>query len=92
MNCPQCDREVSTDAAFCSGCGKDLRRDCPGCGQAVIGRDWYVLTSWGLTDDGACRHFGTAIAGVFQGDVFEDRLSQLLYEKWDPVGLIDDFI
>jgi pyruvate formate lyase activating enzyme len=40
---------------------------CPGCGAKVIGRDWYVLTAWHLSDDGHCRHCGHAIAGVFDG-------------------------
>ncbi|MBM3510768.1 MAG: AmmeMemoRadiSam system radical SAM enzyme [Alphaproteobacteria bacterium] len=40
---------------------------CPGCGTKVIGRDWYVLTAWHLSDDGRCRHCGHAIAGVFDG-------------------------
>ncbi len=40
---------------------------CPGCGDAVIERDWYVLGSWSLSDDGSCRSCGTSIAGVFDG-------------------------
>jgi pyruvate formate lyase activating enzyme len=40
---------------------------CPGCGARVIGRDWYVLTSWNLTGDGRCGSCGTAIAGRFEG-------------------------
>ncbi len=40
---------------------------CPGCGQVVIGRDWYVLTRWELTRDGRCRACGEACAGVFDG-------------------------
>ncbi len=28
---------------------------CPGCGAAVIERDWYELKGWRLTGDGHCR-------------------------------------
>ena len=40
---------------------------CHGCGQVAIGRDWYQLTAWNLTDDGHCRNCGTQCAGVFDG-------------------------
>ena len=40
---------------------------CHGCGARVIGRDWYEITAWHLTDDGHCRRCGTACAGVFDG-------------------------
>jgi pyruvate formate lyase activating enzyme len=40
---------------------------CHKCGGRLIGRDWYELTEWNLTDDGYCRSCGTACAGVFQG-------------------------
>ena len=40
---------------------------CPGCGEAVIERDWYQLLGWRLTGDGHCRSCGTAISGVFDG-------------------------
>ncbi len=40
---------------------------CHGCGARVIGRDWYVLTDWRLTEDGNCRQCGTPCAGVFAG-------------------------
>ena len=38
---------------------------CPGCGQAVIERDWYEILSYALDDSGHCSHCGTAIAGRF---------------------------
>ncbi|QDX81082.1 AmmeMemoRadiSam system radical SAM enzyme [Denitratisoma sp. DHT3] len=38
---------------------------CPGCGAAVIRRDWYEILGYDLTDDGHCRHCGTLIAGRF---------------------------
>ena len=28
---------------------------CHACGERLIGRDWYTLTAWNLTDDGRCR-------------------------------------
>jgi pyruvate formate lyase activating enzyme len=40
---------------------------CHGCGAVLIGRDWYRLTAWTLTDDGRCRSCGEACAGVFDG-------------------------
>ncbi len=40
---------------------------CPGCGKQAIGRDWYEILGWNLTDDGHCRDCGTAIPGVFDG-------------------------
>ena len=40
---------------------------CHSCSQRVIGRDWYVLTDWNLTDDGRCAGCGTQCAGVFAG-------------------------
>jgi pyruvate formate lyase activating enzyme len=38
---------------------------CPGCGEILIGRDWYVLSTWTLTSDGCCGNCGEKIAGVF---------------------------
>ncbi len=40
---------------------------CHGCGEPVIGRDWYELIAWNLTDDGHCLTCGEACAGVFAG-------------------------
>ena len=40
---------------------------CHACGERLIGRDWYTLTEWKLTDDGHCRRCGAACAGVFDG-------------------------
>jgi pyruvate formate lyase activating enzyme len=40
---------------------------CHECGTLLIGRDWYQLSEWALTDDGHCRACGTACAGVFDG-------------------------
>ncbi len=39
---------------------------CRGCDKRLIGRDWYVLTAWNLTDDGRCRSCGERLAGVFE--------------------------
>ena len=38
---------------------------CPSCGDVVIGRDWYELSTWNVKD-GACASCGTAIAGRFE--------------------------
>lgn len=35
--------------------------------QLLIGRDWYQLSAWNLTEVGCCRHCGTRCAGRFQG-------------------------
>jgi pyruvate formate lyase activating enzyme len=40
---------------------------CHGCGEAIIGRNWYVMTDWNLTPDGNCASCGTACAGRFEG-------------------------
>ena len=40
---------------------------CHGCGQRLIGRDWYELSEWRVTDDGQCTECGTRCAGVFEG-------------------------
>ncbi len=39
---------------------------CPTCGHLLIGRDWYVLSEWKLTGDGACEACGTRLPGVFE--------------------------
>jgi len=38
---------------------------CHGCGERLIGRDWYVLNEWNLTDEGSCRFCGEPCAGHF---------------------------
>jgi pyruvate formate lyase activating enzyme len=40
---------------------------CSGCGVTLIGRDWYELSEWNLSDDGHCRSCGTRCPGVFEG-------------------------
>ena len=40
---------------------------CANCGELLIGRDWYVLSDWRLTDDGHCQKCGAECAGVFDG-------------------------
>ncbi|MBO6559400.1 MAG: AmmeMemoRadiSam system radical SAM enzyme [Nisaea sp.] len=39
---------------------------CSGCGERVIGRDWYVLSDWKLDAKGCCTSCGTKMAGVFE--------------------------
>jgi len=39
---------------------------CHGCGAAVIGRDWYDITSWNLDNKGRCRDCRTPCAGIFE--------------------------
>jgi len=40
---------------------------CSGCGKLLIGRDWYRLSDWNLTEDGHCRSCGMAFPGVIEG-------------------------
>ena len=40
---------------------------CHGCGEVLIGRDWFELSTWNLTPDGRCRSCGSPCAGVFDG-------------------------
>ncbi|WP_119299624.1 AmmeMemoRadiSam system radical SAM enzyme [Dongia deserti] len=40
---------------------------CQACGALLIGRDWYDLTAWNLTDDGRCRDCDVPCPGVFDG-------------------------
>ena len=39
---------------------------CHDCGLMLIGRDWYELSDWNLTETGNCRRCGTRCAGVFE--------------------------
>src|SRR5262245_32160697 len=39
---------------------------CHRCGAMLIGRDWYVLGKWNLTETGNCRFCGTPCAGLFE--------------------------
>jgi pyruvate formate lyase activating enzyme len=40
---------------------------CHGCVQLLVGRDWYELSQWNLTEDGTCTRCHTPCAGVFDG-------------------------
>ena len=40
---------------------------CTQCGQILVGRDWYTLTSWHVDEAGACPNCKTPLAGVFRG-------------------------
>jgi pyruvate formate lyase activating enzyme len=40
---------------------------CPGCGDVVIERDWYVIGRYGLNEAGACARCGHRVPGVFDG-------------------------
>jgi pyruvate formate lyase activating enzyme len=40
---------------------------CHSCGARLVGRDWYELTLWRLTEEGRCRACGERCAGVFDG-------------------------
>jgi pyruvate formate lyase activating enzyme len=43
---------------------------CHNCGEILIGRDWYQLSTWNISTDGAaarCKMCGTEVAGVFDG-------------------------
>ena len=40
---------------------------CPSCGEVVVERDWYVLGTYRLSDEGRCRACGAQIPGRFDG-------------------------
>jgi len=40
---------------------------CPGCGEAVVVRDWYDLRRYRLDDQGRCTRCGTTLPGVYDG-------------------------
>ena len=42
---------------------------CPGCGEPVVVRDWYVINEYSLDQRGACEHCGTTLHGVYDGPV-----------------------
>jgi pyruvate formate lyase activating enzyme len=54
---------------------------CPSCGAALIVRDWYEIPAYHLTEQGACPHCGTAIAGRFE------RYTQPFGARRIPVAL-----
>ena len=56
---------------------------CHACGEVLIGRDWYTLSDWNLTDDGHCTSCGARCAGVFDGPPGDWGARQL------PVRLAD---
>jgi len=39
---------------------------CPSCGEMLIGRDWYQLSTWRLTQNGMCANCGSSVAGRFE--------------------------
>jgi pyruvate formate lyase activating enzyme len=39
---------------------------CPGCGAALIERDWYRIEAYRMTPDGKCPDCGTSVAGRFE--------------------------
>jgi pyruvate formate lyase activating enzyme len=44
---------------------------CQHCGDLLIGRDWYKLSTWNVeveNHQGGCKKCGTPIAGVFDGE------------------------
>ncbi|KJV05112.1 AmmeMemoRadiSam system radical SAM enzyme [Methylocucumis oryzae] len=56
---------------------------CAQCGQLLIGRDWYVLSEWQLTEVGRCCHCGAVCAGVFEatpGDWGAKRVAVRLHD------------
>jgi pyruvate formate lyase activating enzyme len=39
---------------------------CPACGHLLVGRNWYVLSEWNLTPEGACEACGARLPGRFE--------------------------
>ena len=40
---------------------------CRQCGETLIGRDCYELSTWKLSSEGECKKCGIKCAGVFDG-------------------------
>jgi len=59
-------RFVYTDNVHDPEGGRTTR---PGCGAAVIDRDWYAIGRYQLTDDGRYARCGSVIPGRFDGPV-----------------------
>ena len=38
---------------------------CHKCGEKIIGRDWYAMTTWNMTEDGRCGKCGASCSGAF---------------------------
>ncbi len=38
---------------------------CHHCGEKIIGRDWYILTTWNLDDSGRCQSCHSLCTGIF---------------------------
>ncbi|MFO1311182.1 MAG: AmmeMemoRadiSam system radical SAM enzyme [Burkholderiales bacterium] len=58
---------------------------CPGCGEALVERDWHEILRYRVTDEGGCPTCGMAIAGRF------DAHAQGFGRKRIPVR-IGDFV
>ncbi len=41
---------------------------CHQCGTRLVGRDWYIITGWNLTEAGKCQSCGAHCAGVFEAN------------------------
>ena len=39
---------------------------CPGCGNALVVRDWHRILNYRVTDDGHCKECGAVIAGRYE--------------------------
>jgi pyruvate formate lyase activating enzyme len=52
---------------------------CPGCGAAVIERDWMSVRAYRLAPGGKCRACGTAIAGRFDSRPVEPTSGRRFY-------------
>jgi pyruvate formate lyase activating enzyme len=41
---------------------------CHGCGETLVGRDWYELSTWQLDAAGRCTRCQTPCAGIFEAE------------------------
>lgn len=62
-------REVGLNHVYVGNCHHEAAQSsyCAGCGTKVIGRDWYELSDWRLTPEGACAACGAPFPGRIDG-------------------------
>ena len=59
-------QEAGLRYGFTGNTGEEVGQStyCQGCGERVIGRDWYDITAWALSEDCGCQSSGPRPPGV----------------------------